>query len=401
MQVGGDTWKDVDTALDTLERNGLERSADTRQAGLVREIVEAMQASSKAISFDDVRDLIENIRFRLASIHAMSDLNIGRYDCDYFDPNTGLEPRIGTTDPSRRSEYWAFLHPHDVWDAEWVQTSVGQPSDAIAPRAGAIFPFRGECAGAFQLTVYWGLLNGLGAARFDEMASVFGTMYVGPWRLGNRPNPATLFMQPASLEDPPIPGDYLYFKNKDDYLRWAPDGFWTGLNSMYMGKDMLGTRHYAGMGASWLSETNLRMSLVNAYYHDCYPHTIAHPNVEVRFTERRLLTIPKEYEMPDHAQRSGAQAGKAPSIRTLEESGYVSLGGGILEHATTTVGEVADLFEVDPGDLRQVVSAEIGNAPTRLDIEGTVVVLHYADPEVSRQDPAASVAVHVHKIDED
>ncbi|RWD63566.1 MAG: hypothetical protein EOS60_30440 [Mesorhizobium sp.] len=237
-----------------------------------REIIDAMKASSAIHAYATVEDLRDHVTFRLRAIEAMAFCNTGPYDMDYFNPLIDLQPRIGTVDASRVSKFWAFMHPHEQDDAEFVQVSKTTPSEAIAPLAGATFPFRGECAGAFQMSVYFGLLNAFGKEVFNEMAADFGTMYIGPWRLaGGAPNPATLFMKPAPLSDPPIPGDYMYFKNKDDYLKWAPNGFWTGLNAMYMGKDDLGSRHYSGMGASWLSETNLRASLINAYYRDCYP----------------------------------------------------------------------------------------------------------------------------------
>lgn len=365
---------------------------------IARQIVDAMKASDQGVKFADNSDIIDNIKLRLAAINAFANCNTGAYDMDYFDPATNLLPRIGTADASRLSEYWSFMHPAETWDAEFEQVDGTVASDAMAPIQGATFPFRGECAGAFQMAVYYGLLNGLGATRFDQMAASWGKMYIGPWSIGPKqtPNPATLFMQSAPLSGTHIPGDYMYFKNKDDYLHWAPDGFWTGLNAMYMGNDMLGTPHYSGMGASWLSETNLRAALVNAYYHDCYPHTIADPLTEVRFTIRNTLQIPVslEQQMPESNPQKPANS-TAPTAESLKSSGFNEVAEGQFGHAGTTVGALATALGFNPQDLRQVVSAGRDNPTHKVTLNGVSVIVHYNDANAPRHDPNSAVTAHV------
>ncbi|WP_019955373.1 hypothetical protein [Yoonia vestfoldensis] len=364
---------------------------------LVQEMIAAMQASSVELQFGDITGLLDNILFRLAAIAAMADLNIGANDCDYFNPDIGLKTRIGTTGPSRVSAFWAFMNPQDDWDAEWQQVDGTVPSAVMQPAEGAIFPFRGECAGAVQLCVYWGLLNGLGAARFDTMAAKFGTMYVGPWRIGKTPNPATLYMQAASLQDPPIPGDYLYFHNKDDYATLAPNGFWMGLNCMYMGKDMLGTGHYSGMGASWQTEANLRMALSNAYYHDCCPHTISDPMTEVRFTQRNILTIPGTLDMTkSHGSPTKSTGqGTVPPTKTLLAQGYVQRDAARYAHETTTLGDVSALFGIAPDAFRQHRSSGMDRPFYRADVDHGTILVTFADGHADRADPGALVSAHV------
>lgn len=365
---------------------------------IAREIIDAMKKSGQEHAFGSSVELGENIMFRIHAIQAMSYANTGQYDMDYFNPDIDLKPRLGSTDSARLSKYWAFLHPHMEWDAEFVQTAGTVPSEAIAPLIDVMFPFRGECAGAFQMAVYFGLLNGLGRARFDEMAAQFGTMYIGPWSLASgAPNPATLYMKSAPLSDPAIPGDYMYFKNKDDYLKWCPNGFWTGLNAMYMGNDALGTPHYSGMGASWLSETNLRSSLVNAYYHDCYPHTIADPQTEVRFTERCLLEIPANLEdamspTDTHSEQTNANA---PTPAMLNAAGFEEIAPGVHQHPGTTLGTLAKMLQFHADDLRQVTSAGRHNPPHRVTQNGVDTVIHYEDPAANLRDPGAEVTAHV------
>lgn len=397
LVVDGTPVTDFAIVLKSLKEVAPSGRTSDLDTPLAHEVIEAMQASSVALRFDGMAGLLDNILFRLAAVASMANLNTGAYDCDYFNQDIDLKTRIGTTDPSRVSSFWAFMNPQDEWDAEWEQVGGTVPSDAMKPAAGSVFPFRGECAGAFQLCVYWGLLNGLGAEKFDAMAAKTGTMYVGPWRVGKLPNPATLYMQTASLQDPPIPGDYLYFRNKDDYPKLAPDGFWMGLNSMYMGKDMLGTRHYSGMGASWQSESNLRMELSNAYYHDCYPHTIDHPMAEVRFTQRNILTIPGDLEMMEQrkADTDISEMAKVPTVPTLVAQGYEKRDETRFEHETTTLAGVKEVFGIAPGALRQHRSSGLGRPLYRADMDGGTVLVTFDEVEADRADPEARVSVHV------
>jgi len=365
---------------------------------LARQIVDAFKASDQAHDFASTSDILDNIRLRIAAIQAFGNCNTGAYDMDYFDPSTNLLPRFGTENSSRLSAFWSFMYPADTWDAEFEQQANTIASEAMAPIFGATFPFRGECAGAFQMAVYYGLLNGLGASRFDKMAEKWGKMYVGPWRIGpdQTPNPATLFMQSAPLSGTHIPGDYLYFKNKDDYLKWAPDGFWTGLNAMYMGNDALGTPHYSGMGASWLSEVNLRASLMNAYYHDCYPHTIDDPMTEVRFTLRNTLQIPEKLEnQMIKAAPARTTALSAPTAEMLKSAGFVEAEKGQFGHSDTTVGALASAFGFKPHELRQVPSAGKDNPPHKIVVKNVTVIVHYNDENAPRFDPNSGVTSYV------
>ncbi len=359
---------------------------------LAGEIMIASVAQTKPVEFTSLRHFWENLLFRLGSIASMTALTSGVYDCDYYDPAVGPQPRLGTTGDTRVSKYWEFIVPGGS-DAEWQQVEGTSSLEAIRPAEGHTLPFRGECAGAFQLTVFWGLLNGLSARTFSRLASEFGTMLVGPWTA----NPATDFMaEQASLQDPPIPGDYMYFKNKDDYLDWAPDGFWQGLNAMYMGQDALGTRHYSGMGASWLSEQNLRASLVNAYYRDCYPHIVPCPLSEVRFTIRRLLQVPSKITKAAMPLRSAHPSnGSVPTVASLKAQGYQPLSRDTFENSRTTVRECTELFGITALDLHQQPSASLENPAMRLDPPGATIVLSYHDPKDDRRNPDALVRVIV------
>jgi len=392
LLIDGQLIRDIDKLKRDLVDLAGKDQEETIFGRLVDEIIVASIAASQPIEFTSLQHFWENLRFRLGAIASMAALTSGVYDCDYYDPTVGPEPRIGTTDDSRVSQYWQFTNPKKT-DANWQQADGTEGLAAIKPQEGHTLPFRGECAGAFQLAVFWGLLNGLGPDRFSQLSSEFGTMLVGDWT----DNPATDFMaEHGSLQDPPIPGDYMYFKNKDDYLTWAPDGFWQGLNAMYMGKDMLGTRHYSGMGATWLSEQNLRASLVNAYYHDCYPHTVNCPLEEVRFTIRRLLQVPDTITKTAMPLRSAHPSkGSVPTTTSLQAQGYQALDRGVYENQRTTVAECSELFGITALDLHQQQCTDPDNPDMRFDAPGASIVLSYHNPEDDRRNPQAMVRVIV------
>ena len=390
LVIDGDQVRDIDTLKNNLIDLAGKDQEEVIKGRLASEIITASMASSQPIEFTSLTDFWENLLFRLGAVASMTALVSGVYDGDYYDPTLGPVPRLGTTDASRVSKYWQFQQPGQEEDADWQQTTGHAAAEAVLPEAGHSLPFRGECAGAFQLTVFWGLLNGLGASKFNDLASQFGTMLVGPWT----DNPATDFMaQHASLQDPPIPGDYMYFKNKDDYLKWAPDGFWQGLNSMYVGADMLGTRHYSGMGASWMSEQNLRASLVNAYYHDCYPHTISNPDTEVRFTIRRLLQVPSSFtKAAAMADKSSASSNiTIPTVANLQANGFQATSADTLENRRMNLKDCAKLFGFSPEDLHQHNSSGIDNPPMRFRAPGATVTLAYHNAGDHRHDPNAQV----------
>lgn len=388
LMIGGKLIADTAKLQRDLVDLAGEAHRDVIFGRLVGEIITATMAQTEPVEFKTLQDMWDNTLFRLGAVASMTALTTGAYDCDYYDPELGPEPRLGTTDDARVSKYWDFITPGGA-DAEWRQATGSDSLEAIRPVEGHTLPFRGECAGAFQLTVFWGLLNGLGGEAFRQLSSQFGTMLVGPWT----DNPCRQFMSDkVSLLDPPIPGDYMYFKNKDDYPQLAPDGFWQGLNAMYMGADMLGTRHYSGMGAAWMSEQNLRASLVNAYYHDCYPHTIDHPLVDVRFSQRRLLQIPDTFtEAPMTLRPATPSKGKVPTTAGLTAVGYQAFDHQTFRNARTTVREVTELFAIDALELHQQPGAGIDNPAMRFKAPGAIVVLDYHDAEAGRRDPEAVV----------
>jgi hypothetical protein len=195
-----------------------------------------------------------------------------------------------------------------------------------------------------------------------------------------------------------VPGDYLYFKNKDDYLKWAPTGFWQGLNSMYMGTDALGTKHYSGLGAAWLSEFNLRAIVVNAYTHDCYPHQVDDPETEVRFTVQATMHLPDDSAKPldDHTKELTAMT---PTHDQLVAAGFTQHpdDADLYEREPSTLAEVAQQLGFDPGDLSQTVSAPAFGASHQIDLgSARLIVSPKSDGEATDADSDVVTHVRLH-----
>ena len=361
------------------------------------EIVTAMQGQTDGVSFNSLEDAIDNIVFRLAAMRVFDDFNSGDYDADYFSDTIGLKSVMGwfVSEQQTQSPTWALMDPTQLYSAQFVERETATPAETFAPSIGNIFPFRGECAGAFQMAIYLGLLNGLGSSKFDALAAQFGKMYVGPWKIGQTPNHATLFMNSANLADPPIPGDYMYFKNKDDYLKWAPNGFWTGLNAMYMGKDALGTGHWSGLGAAWLGEVNLRSSVANAYYHDCSPHTITDPQKECRFIMRQTISIPSSFQ-GSASDAAPEQAARKPiSASMLASAGFAPDGDGTHSATSLRLGDLAAAIGFHPHELTQARSAPLDNPAQQVELEEGTLTLDYETPNSARDDEDAKVTAHM------
>ncbi len=393
-------------------RNGSRAEIAALEHPTLSEMVDAMTQSTTPIRFDRLEDAQLDFRLRLHAIDAMTNFNTGKWDADYYNQDADIRPQIGNTvsPGSAKGEgagmaasagrhggiYWQFMDPSDPWDAEWQQIKGNHPADGLEPTYGHLLPFRGECAGAFQLAVYLGILKGLGREYLERVQEAYGLFYVGPWRIDGQLNPAAEFMLPASLEDPPIPGDYMYFKNKDDYLKWAPNGFWVGLNAIYVGKDDLGMRHYSGLGASWLSEVNLRSQVVNAYYHDCYPHTIKDPQKECRFTERRLLAPPPKMTTRQNQPAPQARATLAePTRDQLRAAGFEEHEDGVFVHAGISMGQLGQALGIDARHLAQVRSTGLANPQYRVRLGNLACIVERHESADALLGDASTVSVSI------
>ena len=202
-----------------------------------------------------------------------------------------------------------------------------------------------------------------------------------------------------------MPGDYFYFKNGDDYLKYAPNGFWQGLNCLYVGDDALGTRRYTGLGAVWQCETELRATMKNAYVGDCYPHQVQDPATAIRFTVHASLVLPGA--PPAAPPPAGAQAmattvppkpGPRPTPEQLTAAGFRPHADGIFVHDGIRLADLGQALGFAPEHLRPTISAPLDNPSHRVALAGAHVVVEYLDPDAARHDGTALVRATVNLV---
>ena len=210
---------------------------------------------------------------RKAGVAAMGAICSGDVDADYHETVIGVPPTLGYLKnlevmlmPGARTgkgvlpgdlpfsppiAYWDKFPSRSPWeDPMFVQL----PNVTISEALDNISPFRGECAGALQLAVLLGCYHALGKDKVNALQEAFGPAFIGVWRMPDlktgKPvmTAASRFL--SHITDVPkdykrgevmaVPGDYLYFENKDDYPEKSPTGGWRGENCIYMGADALG-----------------------------------------------------------------------------------------------------------------------------------------------------------------
>lgn len=344
------------------------------------DVVSAMINDYLAHEFGSPAALAQNIALRRGVIDAMQAICSGAIDADYTEAAVGVPPTLGYLE--NLEVLWApgdetgegvfasplpFAAPHASWDhiettSPWVGNVFLQKPDVnLSDALDDIRPFRGECAGALQLSILLGAKAALGAGPLDTLSEGYGPAAVGAWRLpeaegdASEKTFASRFM--TQVHDVPVdyvrgavigvPGDYFYFKNKDDYPTLAPTGGWQGENCIYMGQDALGGPHYSGLGLAWKTEFALRMFLGNAYLNDANApfiesqragqspsgalNIVEDAQKQVRFTERAVLRCPSPhvgrplyFEVPSDIPAPLSD----PEVRTA----LIGLGGEAVSH---------------------------------------------------------------------
>lgn len=416
--------------------------------------------------FENPKQLADNIALRKGVIAAMKDLCSGRIDGDYVEAAIGVPPTLGylrnlevlfasgaktgegilTTEAPFAAPKSSWMHLPD--DASWAGYTFMQKSDVpLSEALHDVTPFRGECAGALQLSILTGCLNGLGAEKVDALRDHFGPAFIGAWRVAGAPDTppertaasqflsqlhdiSTDYVRGATIA---VPGDYLYFKNKDDYATraqmggWLGDpkddrrgswhGGWQGENCIYMGKDALGDPHYSGMGLAWKTEFALRMFLGNAYFTDANcmymkqrragqitdvdPVIVEHPHDQVRFTRRAVMRYPDltDATPPDFRLPKGnpARLCNGNVRERLEKMGFTRVSAGVYQVGAVKLKKLMDALHIEDTEMQQVPSA----APD--DAELTVSLgqwsLHIAAVDRSIQNLTSGDMVHVQAVD--
>ena len=365
-------------------------------------IVSAMIASSLPVPFASFDALDQTVTLRQVAIETLTRLNTGQIDGDYFDPGAGqIHPQLGgtffNTHPAGQAP---FNQPHWTNDPWWQNSDITDPwnpeFDQIAGTAASdvlaqIEPFRGECAGALQIAVLTGALAALGPDAFNARHPS-GSLSIVPW------DTVRMYLQKVDVSAPPIPGDYYYFQNKDDYTKYAPNGFWQGLNSFYVGADRLFTPRYTGLGAVFQAETELRATMANAYAGDCYPHRVTDPAKEIRFTIHAQLVLPQPGQIPGARPHrgSGSGPGTDPSPAQLTALGFAEESPGVFVHSGIRMADLSAGLGFGPGGLRHSWSAPLDNPARRVRLSPRAVcILRPGNPADAAQDPDTVVSAAI------
>jgi hypothetical protein len=132
-----------------------------------------------------------------------------------------------------------------------------------------------ECITAVHTAILLGAAKVVGEQRFNAMHSLLrlrigadahvyrggvNKHYYAP-KLPSGVDRETFVRDPRNW----IPGDWMYMKNKDDYINVQPGGLLSGENCLYIGKDKDGVPHFSGFGLDNKTEEGMRKALQDGY----------------------------------------------------------------------------------------------------------------------------------------
>jgi hypothetical protein len=413
------------------------------------EIAMAMIDDYVVHPFSDAEDMAANIALRKGVIAAMQSICSGEMDGDYAEPAVGVPPTLGyiknlevlfapdaATGKGILTKQLPFVPPEDAWtnlpDTDsWSSFIFMQKSGVpLSEALNSITPFRGECAGALQLSVLLGCLKAIGAEKLNALSASHGPAFIGAWTVSGKPGQhdvqtlARKFLtQKLDIPDNyergsviAVPGDYLYFSNKDDYPKQAPLGGWRGENCIYMGQDSLGGPHYSGLGLGWKTEFALRMFLGNAYMTDAngtyldqrrsgensdlVPAISEDPMAQVRFTMRAVMRCPDVGSGPPPEMRL-LSANPAPLSdplmrETLDLLGFQKRGPDQYVQSQILLKYLMEGLQIGDMELIQAASSDLNSAALIAALGHWTVRIEPLTPAIlhlSRDD-----LVHVHVV---
>ena len=410
------------------------------------EIVTAMIEDDVAHDFDDPQALHDNIALRKGVIAAMQSICAGTIDADYVEAAVGVPPTLGylktlevlfapgaETGKGLLGTDAPFQTPDNSWQhipdtSSWTGfTFMQKPDVALSDALRDITPFRGECAGALELAVLLGCLSGNGAEKLDALNACYGPAFIGAWSVDGKttktvPTLARRFL--SDVHEVPadyargsiiaVPGDYLYFQNKDDYARHAPTGGWRGENCIYMGQDHLGDPHYSGMGLAWKTEFALRMFLGNAYFNDVnqtylqerrdaghsdlVPAIVEDPIAQVRFTARAIMRCPDLVDGPPPEIRlpsaQPSPMSDAEIKAQMDMLSFEDIKAGELEQTRIKLQYLMDALNVTDLQFRQAPCVGLTDAALILTLGHWTFRIEPLDPTIDHL--SADDTVHIH-----
>lgn len=283
--------------------------------GIRREIYEKMNCSTETFSFATMDQARENFAMRKLAIELISSTPSG-FDLDYCDAEqwSSPPPQIGATVWEPLTQAWDIGLHWEPWEAKpgfyFRQRNVQTAFDAVQH----VEPFRGECLGAIQLVYQRAAAEAVGAGEFNRIHSspllvgnrgismlphlflVFGADPYDDYNHNGVYDHKSLFDNNSDMEDiidtlgnpgydghwvlqgkddrTMVPGDYCYFKNRDNYLWFDdegisyghPGGASSGENCVYVGFDeRTESARFSGLGLLDMTENGLRAEMRRAY----------------------------------------------------------------------------------------------------------------------------------------
>lgn len=408
--------------------------------GFVLQIAQAMIDDRVAHEFSKQKEFIENVRLRYYIVNVMRAIAGGLWDYNYFVPQFDAPPTLGLCNNAAEvvedlselenidrskpmsqflgaldglNKYWHHLFPYHI-NKSFMFRGVAKTAMLMVANT---HPFRGECAGALQLTIlhaaYLSLHEGLQQLWEDVGAPV----YVGSWRVppanlpqGTHGSPrtfATRFMGPNVLDQSDdrfygVPGDYFYFRNIKNYgLYTHGTGAWAGENCIFLGKDFLGQPRFSGMGLSYETDYSMRMKLLNAAIADCNAgyikalrdnekpqvpfRPVKHPDREIKFVERRLIRIPGSGQEDD----TSAPGSIAPTPANhpddmqarLKGLGFTESEPGIYQADKVEIGAMAENLGLVPLSIQQAHGTGLNHTVYTTRVGDWMFSINPHDPE--------------------
>jgi hypothetical protein len=339
-----------------------------------REMFEKMSCSTEQFTFasgpptDYILKVKQNYDMRTKAIALMTAAGTaGGLDLGYYQ-SPATPPRIGDpyTFPGGGA-YWVPRDPASQWKPKFDQRAGTPAWDAVWD----IVPFRGECLGAIHLIYYRAAAETLLASAFNGLHSpgslrvpddilanasidthrvpVFRSDTYDDWNNNGVWDHMSLFDTGSPMEQlvhdrnnnnsyderivcqgkddrTIVPGDYCYFKNRDNYRYCHPDGSWQGENCVYAGQG-----GFVGLGFAG-DEAALRAEM-KKQYNEGLPEQ-ADLFVQANDTNGNGRWDPGEPIQADHAD--GVQGRWDPAKMTDEEA---------KQHCRLT-----DLWRIRPGN---------------------------------------------------
>ncbi len=205
--------------------------------------------------FDTNEQMGREVRVRAAAIKGMEEVHKGC--CNY--PSAGKPDNLDPTYWDRQGPYQYTLKPK-------LPAGKG-PSDAIEAIFKAGAETRLECNSTMVAIQYRAMLAMLGAPAFNKKfpagaGLIISPHHVPPAGVAQHPIWSKDLYKELTISGPKdlMPGDWVYFKNIDDYIDRHPGGAWSGEHALYLGNGM-----FRGFGVKEQSQADLEAELLRIY----------------------------------------------------------------------------------------------------------------------------------------